>query len=78
MKLAEMNTLRAYNEWADRRILAPARGLSAKRLLVEVPGLSVGHLLGTLAHVYNDEYVCWKRYQEDTRVPSLTGDSLPC
>ena len=77
MRPNELQTLLAYNFWANQRVLKPAATLPPPTLLETVPGLSFGHLLGTLTHVYNAEYVWRKRYQDGVSVPSIPSNFFP-
>ena len=77
MRLDELNTLLAYNFWANERVLVAAKALPEPKLVEAVPGLSFGNVLGTLTHVYNAEYVWRKRYQEGVAVPSIPSDFFP-
>ena len=58
MRAAELQTLVAYNVWADRRVLDAVERI-APDALSSPASVSHGSLLGTLAHIYAAESI-WR------------------
>jgi uncharacterized damage-inducible protein DinB len=63
MEASEISLLSTYNRWAQEKVLAACRGLSAAELNRPVQA-SFGSLLGTLAHILGAEEVWRRRLQE--------------
>ena len=78
MRLEAINLLFDYNYWANRRILNAAEMLTAEQYTQGIPGLSMGSVRGTLAHMLAAEHIWRLRCMEGQSPTSLLReDDLP-
>lgn len=60
MHTEDIQTLFAYNTWANERILATAEGLTEAEYVAVVPGISHGSIRATLVHALAAESI-WRQ-----------------
>ncbi len=72
MRIEELETLLAYDDWADRRVFEAAAGLAAEDLHAPAP-VSHGSLFATLAHVVGTEWTWWRRLAGEEHVAAVPG-----
>ena len=76
MTLAEIETLFAYDSWANGRIIAALQPLSHDELTRDL-GTSLGSILGTLVHLIGAEEVWLRRWQGNPRAGIMTTEETP-
>lgn len=76
MNTSDIQTMYAYNRWANGRILGAAAGISEAQWLA--PGsFPHGGLRGTLVHIFFGEWVWRKRWQGSPRNPRMAPEDFP-
>lgn len=72
MEKTYLETLFAYNDWADRRIMAAAEPISRTEFIAPAPS-SHGSLRATLAHILTAERI-WRLRSEEGHSPTRLSD----
>jgi uncharacterized damage-inducible protein DinB len=74
MNLSEIQTLWAYNWWANQRILMKAGELTSQEFIAPAPA-SFGSLRGTLVHIIGAEVLWRRRCQVKMSTPALVKEA---
>lgn len=72
----DLPSLFAYNRWADDRVLAACRGLTAEQYTRELPG-GMASLRSTLVHLIGATRAWSRRLQGETVTALATEEELP-
>jgi uncharacterized damage-inducible protein DinB len=76
MNIKEIQTLYAYNRWANRRLLKAARQLDWQDCTSEM-GTSHGSVRGTLAHIIWGEWLWVRRWRGESPKGRFTPEEFP-
>lgn len=71
----DLRLLFDYNDWANRRILAAAGGLSAEEYAVALPGMSMGSVRATLVHMLAAQRIWRQRCFEGVSPTALLREA---
>lgn len=75
MNLEQIQTLLAYDSWANRKMIDAVQPLGSEKLRRDL-STSLGSILGTLVHIVGAEEVWLRRWQDNPRKGILSIEDI--